>query len=261
MRMSSKPFRLFVLTIACGAVAFMVINGSLRPDVPATDVGQAGVAVGDDAARAVERVAYRQDVIRVGDVVLVDGQPNAPIEHADIAATWELVDAIWPDSLRSELRQLSVIEEDSRGLVGVVHPAAGGGWILSLDLADLDDRVLIQETIVHELSHVVTLAPDIFSFGAAECTGVRIDLGCAASGSVLADYATAFWPGDEGSDDKDDYVNDYAMTEAHEDLSETFTAMVLGWRVGGDEVDAKIAMLEADPRLAALAIELRASLG
>ena len=260
MRMSSNPFRLFVLTIACGAVAFMVISGSLRPDVPETDVGQAGVAVGDDAARAVERVAYRQDVIRIGDVVVVDGQPNGPIEHDDLAATWELLDSIWPESLRGELRQLSVIEEGSRGLVGVVHPAAGGGWILSLDLADLGDPLLMQETIVHELSHVVTLAPDVFSFGAAECSGVRIDLGCAATGSVLADYATAFWPGDEGSDDEDDYVNDYAMTQAHEDLSETFTAMVLGWTVSGGQVDAKIAMLEADPQLAALAVELRTSL-
>lgn len=259
--MSSNPFRLFVMSVASAAVAFMIISGNLRPEAPATDVGQAGVALGDDAARAVERVAYRQDVIRIGDVVLVDGQPNGPIEHADIAATWEIVDAIWPESLRSELRQLSVIEEASRGLVGVVHPAAGGGWILSLDLADLGDQVLIEETIVHELSHVLTLAPDAFGFGEGDCAGVRIELGCAASGSVLAEYADAFWPGDDGSDSEVDYVNDYAMTAAHEDLSETFTAMVLGWPVEGGQVDAKIAMLEGDPRLAALAIELRASLG
>ena len=119
---------------------------------------------------------------------------------------------------------------------------------------------MIRETIVHELSHVVTLAPDVFGFGDRECVGVRIELGCASSDSVLADYATTFWPGDEGSDNEADYVNDYAMTAAHEDLSETFTAMVLGWPVEGGQVDAKLAMLEGNPQLAALAIELRASL-
>ncbi len=261
MQMSSNPFRLFVLSVASAAVAFMIISGSLRPDAPTTDVGQAGVALGDDTARAVERVAYRQDVIRIGDVVVVDGQPEGPIDDDDIAATWELVDAIWPQSLRSELRQLSVIEEESRGLVGVVHPAAGGGWILSLDLADLGDQVLIRETIVHELSHVVTLAPGVFAFGEGECVGVRIELGCAAPDSVLADYASTFWPGAVGSDNESDYVNDYAMSAAHEDLSETFTAMVLGWPVDGGQVDAKMAMLEGSPQLSALATELRGSLG
>lgn len=261
MNMSSNPFRLFVMTVAAGAVALMVISGSLRPDTRATDVGQAGVALGTDAARAVERVAYRQDVIRIGDVIVVNGEPSVPIENADIAATWAIVDAIWPASMRSELRQLSVIEEDSRGLVGVVHPATGGGWIVSLDLADLDDRVLIEETIVHELSHVLTLAPAVFTFGEGDCVGVKIELGCAAADSVLADFASAFWVDDQGSPNHDDYVNDYAMTGAHEDLSETFTALVLAWPVVGGQVDAKVAMLEADPELAALLIELRASLG
>jgi hypothetical protein len=259
--MSSNPFRLFVMSVASAAVAFMVITGGLRPAAPATDVGQAGVALGDDTARVVEQVAYRQDVVRIGDVVVVDGQPSAPIDDPDIAATWAIVDAIWPDSLRSELRQLSVIEEESRGLVGVVHPAVDGGWILSLDLADLGDRVLIEETIVHELSHVVTLAPDVFGFGEGVCVGVKIELGCAAPDSVLADYATTFWPGDDGSGDEADYVNDYAMTAAHEDLSETFTAMVLGWPVEGGQVDAKLAMLEGSPQLAALAMELGGTLG
>jgi len=260
MPTSSNPFRLFVMSVASAAVAFMVISGSLRPDTPATDVGQAGVSVGNDTARAVERVAYRQDVVRVGDVIVVDGAPSAPIENPDIAATWAIVDELWPDSLRGELRQLSVIEGESRGLVGVVHPAGTGGWILSLDVADLDDRLLIEETIVHELSHLATLAPDEFVFGATDCAGVKIELGCAASGSILADFATEFWPGDEGSNFAGDYVNDYARTGAHEDLAETFTALVLGWPVSGGQVDAKLAMLESDPRLTALAAELRTNL-
>lgn len=226
----------------------------------ATDVGEAGVAVGDDAARAVERVVYRQDVTRLGDVVVVEGAPDAEIEVPEVAAMWEIVDAVWPDSERDSLVQLSVIEEGERGLVGVVHPSALGGWILSLDSADINDRRLIEETIVHELSHVVTLDRDQFRFGEGECEGVRIELGCAFTGTVLARFATTFWPDDVATGPSGDFVNEYAMTSVHEDLSETFTSMVMGWTPAGDVIAAKVAMIEADPELAALAAELRAVL-
>ncbi len=260
MRVTRSGLRLsgLVLTIVGAVVALEL--GVFTPSAPVTKVGEAGVAVGDDTARAVERVAYRQDVIRVGDVVIVDGSPLDPISDPDIAEMWTIVDSVWPDSLDSELRQLSVIEEEPRGLVGVVHPASGGGWILSLDLADLDDRELLVETIVHELSHVVTLDPSVFRFGDGGCDGIRIDLGCASQGSVLARFADRFWSDGIGTDDLADHVNDYAMSGAHEDLAETFTAWVLDWPVDGDTVAAKIALLESDPQLAQLAAELTSSI-
>ena len=43
----------------------------------------------DDTARAVERVAYRQDVIRIGDVIVADGAPSVPIVDDDIAARFQ----------------------------------------------------------------------------------------------------------------------------------------------------------------------------
>jgi len=240
-------FGAFVLTMGDGTVA--------------TDVGDARVAVGEQTARVVEEVVYRQDVIRVGDVVVVDGDPRSPIENPAVAAMWDIVDDVWPESERQSLVQLSVIEEAERGLVGVVHPSANGGWILSLDVADIEDRRLIEETVVHELSHVVTLTPDVFRFGDGDCDGVRIELGCAFRGSVLAEFATTFWPDDVADGPTGDYVNEYAMTSAHEDLAETFTSMVLGWTPGGEVIAAKVALIEADPQLAALVAELRITLG
>ncbi|MEM8708067.1 MAG: hypothetical protein AAGE98_16510, partial [Actinomycetota bacterium] len=175
-------------------------------------------------------------------------------------AMWEIVRDTWPASLDGELRQLSVIEEAERGLVGVVHPATSGGWILSLDAADLDDRHLLEETIVHELSHVVTLDRDVFAFGDGDCAGVRIELGCAATGTVLAEFAATFWPDGDNGGGSTEFVNDYAASSAHEDLSETFTSMVMGWTPAGDVIAAKVALIEADPELSALAAELRAIL-
>jgi len=258
--MVSTRARITGLSAAVGLAAALNVASPWADDATTTQVGTATVDLGDDAARIVERVNYRQDVERVGDVVLVDGEPRDELD-ADLAAVWEVVDATWPERHRGALAQLSVVREESRGLVGVVHPSSTGGWILSLDIADLPDRALIEETIVHELSHVVTLDGSVFTFGEVDdCSGARIELGCAEDGTILTAFARRFWPDDVASDQPEDFVNDYASTSAHEDLSETFTAWVLGWPIDSETVDAKIAMISADEQLAELADLLRAEL-
>ncbi|MEQ8843138.1 MAG: hypothetical protein RIB98_19345 [Acidimicrobiales bacterium] len=243
-----------------GLVATVNIVRPWDDGVPPTRVGTAGIALGDDTARAVERVTYRQEVERVGDVIVDDGRPVGELAP-ELAEVWEIVDAVWPDDLRGELAQLSVVREAPRGLVGVVHPSGTAGWILSLDLADLPDRVLIEETIVHELSHVVTLDREVFTFNQVDgCAGTAIELGCAAPDTVLADFADRFWPDGTAVGADGDFVNVYAMTAAHEDLAETFTAWTLGWPVEGPVIEAKIELLAADPQLSSLADALRTRL-
>lgn len=258
--MARLSARILTLAAAVGLFAGLNIARPWEAETPATQLGTAGVELGEDTARIVEQVSYRQDVERVGDVIVVDGQPRDELT-GELADVWAIVDATWPVAQRDELAQLSVVREQSRGLVGVVHPSATGGWILSLDVADIGDRALIEETIVHELSHAVTLDNEIFTFGVVEdCSGAQIDLGCAEAGSVLAEFTDRFWPGDEGSALGDDYVNEYASTAAHEDLAETFTAWVLGWPIDGAVVEAKIEMISADAELAELATALRSRL-
>jgi hypothetical protein len=261
--MPTRRTRIAGLSAAVGLAAVVNIAAPWDGDVgpPATRVGVAGVELGDETARVVERVSYRQTVERVGDVIVIDGVPRDELQ-GELAAVWEVVDGIWPAAHRDALAQLSVVREEPRGLVGVVHPSTTGGWILSLDVADLPDRALLEETIVHELSHVITLDRAVFTFNQVDdCDGVVISLGCAAEGSVLARYAQRFWPDDVASGDVEHFVNSYASTSAHEDLSETFTAWVLGWPVEGEVIDAKIALLADDPALAELADSLRAESG
>lgn len=255
--MPGSRARIVGLSVAVGIAATVNLWQPWSDAVPETRIGDARVALGDDTARIIERVSYRQDVERVGDVIIVDGRPRDELA-GELAAVWEIVDGVWPADLRDELAQLSVVREEPRGLVGVVHPSAAGGWILSLDVADLPDRALIEETIVHELSHVVTLDRGVFTFGDVDdCSGAAIELGCAEAGTVLAAFADRFWPDDGAVETEGAFVNDYASTSAHEDLAETFTAWVLGWRVEGALIDAKIDMLAADPELSALADDLR----
>lgn len=242
----------FGLAALLGAYVVMS-DGSAEP---ATEIGTASVTVSGETARVVENVVYRQDVTRVGDVVVVDGEPAAPITDPTVAAVWEIVDTTWPEGQRDALRQLSVISEETRSLVGVVHPSSAGGWILSLDAADLDDPVLLQETIVHELAHIVTLSPDVFTFGDGVCGGEQIPLGCAHDGTVLADFIATFWAtGEPGP--AHEFVNAYAASAAHEDLAETFTSMVWGWTPSGEVIDAKVDLIASDPGLVELAIDVR----
>lgn len=258
--MISKRVRITGLSIAVALAAYVNITDPFVNEGPQTRVGTAGVVLGEDTARIVERVSYRQDVERVGDVIIVNGEPRDQL-RGELADVWEIVDATWPASHRDALAQVSVVREEPRGLVGVVHPSVTGGWILSLDVADLDDRALIEETIVHELSHAVTLDRDVFAFGeVADCSGAAISLGCAEAGSVLARFADRFWPAGVPSSDQADFVNNYASTAAHEDLAETFTAWVLGWSVDGPGIDARIEVIAADAELAELAATLRAQL-
>jgi hypothetical protein len=256
-RILHAAMRMAVVVVVAMAISYLSTGRDAAPPIPV--IGTAAVTVVDDAARVVERVTYRSDVERVGDVVLVDGRPVSVIDQRQVQSAWSIVEEIWPADRRGDLVQISVIREGPLGLVGVVHAASGGGWILSIDAADLDSRELVVETIVHELAHVVTLAPDRFTFGdGTACDGLAVDLGCVERDSVMARFSERFWPGGRPAHPgADGFVSPYADTAVHEDLAETFTALVFDWPIPAGTVAAeKIAFLESDPELAALHQEL-----
>jgi hypothetical protein len=256
-RIFHAALRMAPAVVLATAVTYVSTGRDAPP--PATQVGTAAVTVVDDAARVVERVTYRTDVERVGDVLLADGRPVSVMDQSEVQSAWSLVEQVWPAERRGDLVQISVIREGPLGLVGVVHAASAGGWILSIDAADLDSPELVTETIVHELAHVVTLAPDRFTFGhETVCDGLTVDLGCAERDSVLARFSERFWPEGRPADPgADGFVDTYAGTAVHEDLAETFTALVFDWPIPeGTVAAAKIAFLESDPELAALHHEL-----
>jgi len=251
--------------VAIGSVAIILsasASASERVAAVGVDIGDAQVVLGGQSARTVEQVDYRAGVRRIADVVIENGSPLGQIADPDVSKAWEIIDSVWPTSLRSELTQVSVIDEGPRGLVGVVHRSSIGGWILSIDRADLADRRLVSETIIHEIAHVVTLGTGSFSFDTTVgCEGVAIEVGCAFPGSLMALYSQRFWPGGELGSPVEALVDSYAATAPHEDLAETFTAWVAGWPVVSADVEARIDLMSADPRLSELAREIRDRLG
>ncbi len=259
----SRPLQAaFVAACAILGSVAVLIAVPAASSVNSPDIGEARVSFGGHSARIVEQVSYRDGIERIADLALVDGHPIGAIDNPDVEAAWAIVDSVWPNSIRPNLVQLSIVSERPRGLVGVVHLGVNGGWILSLDRADLGDEVLVKETIVHEIAHVATLGPDSFAFGNdVPCGGVSIEIGCAAADSVMARFAERFWPDAVATGLSSDYVDEYAASGPHEDLAETFVAWVSGWPIGSSEVEAKFELLSTDPLLASLAATLELQLG
>ncbi len=252
--------RLAVLATATSVAVFIALGmaASASGSHGRTDISDARVSVEGRSARLVEQVDYRDGVTRVADMLVADGRPDGDLGNPDLAAAWEFVDSTWPSSMRGDLKQISVIDEGPRGLVGVVHRSKAGGWILSLDRSDFGDRRLVEETIIHELAHVATLGPNQFSFDLeAACDGVMTTVGCAAPGSLMAQWASAFWPGGILDASPSDLVDPYAATAPHEDLAETFTAWVADWPVESSRVRDRYEMLAADPTINLLATQIR----
>ena len=222
--------RVAVLSIACMIAGAVVVTDLFAAGGPATVLGTPGVALGADTARSVERGhlppgcgTHRRCACR--------RRPTSGADH------------------RRSHRGRSGRSSTGCGRLtsGPSSPscpwwrrpsAAWSAWCIPRPPGDGSSAStspiwaipeLVRETIVHELSHVVTLAPEVFTFGEVDrCAGTEISLGCAAAGSVLAAYADAFWPGDVASPRSADFVNEYASTSAHEDLAETFTAWGAG---------------------------------
>ena len=108
MGVNSRFLRITGLSVAVAVAAFVVVANALADPPRTTRVGDASVALGDDTGRSVEQVAYRQDVVRVGDVVVVDGAPRTPLSDPDVVAMWEIVERIAgcdsPDRIVNSLR-------------------------------------------------------------------------------------------------------------------------------------------------------------
>ena len=166
------------------------------------------------------------------------------------------------------MRRLSLIL-----MAAALAAVLAGGWFaitadaqrtqvspqMSIDPAEPAD--VLQETLVHELAHLITLRSDDLVTDVDHCDGVRIEIGCARAGSVLAGWAGEFWPGvtEPAPFDRHVFVTDYAASAVHEDLAESFLAYVQ--RTGAPTepvIAAKFAFFDAHAELAAAADELRA---
>src|SRR5699024_8309926 len=129
-------------------------------------------------------------------------------------------------------------------------------------LDEAESTAVLEETIVHELAHLLTLGRADLDARADECEGVRTPIGCAIDGSVLADWAEQFWADAMASSeyDRERFVSEYAASAVHEYLAETFLAYVLAERPRSPEIAAKFSFFDAHEDLALAAEQVRIAL-
>jgi hypothetical protein len=248
--------------VALGA-AFVALGS--RVDRPSVEVGDARQAVSrsaDAAARHTEAVSYDDDDLAlVASYVAADGHltEDASPPHRRL---WSLAEAVLPSEELRRIRQLNVVTDGPNGTLGMVHRSAVATdqWVLSLDPAEADD--VLDETLVHELAHLLTLRRGDLDAHAEDCDGTRLAIGCATAGSALAEWAVDFWadPTTAAPYRSDDFVSEYAATAVHEDLAETFLAYVLEDVPRSPAIAAKLGFFDEHPDLAAVATEVRARL-
>lgn len=204
--------------------------------------------------------------------VQVDGAlgPPEPREHVDSDLlrlrddrdahedAWLLWRTVAPEPWASTIRELRIVTDGTDGDLAAVVPEGEAGWVLELDPADMADRDELEHTLVHELGHVISLAPDQFvedpgsSAGLVEAAGrcapsPGLEEGCLAVSAYLAAFITQFWSLDDlrtadgiaASDDPetramevfaldpDRFVSEYAATHPVEDFAESWAAYVL----------------------------------
>lgn len=129
-------------------------------------------------------------------------------------------------------------------------------WILAANLATSENRTDLIGTLVHEYAHILTLGTSQVTPEYSTCDTIVLDEGCADPGSAIEAWEARFWSayGDEapelGNADsdvayefylahEDDFVDDYAATNAVEDIAETFMTWVVQDETSGTSVVAE----------------------
>ncbi len=212
-------------------------------------------------------------------------------ELLELGADYETAAAIWSASAAlmhprylGMIRYFELFTDGESGYIGTVEPVQGDPdyFVFSLDLHDVllpggsIDREVLAETVLHELGHIITLAPDQVSWLEQEDSDpatyfiYEYDLDTTPH-AYLNRFFQLFWADlyDEWSafyyeygilyeGEEDDYlanqeilqdyldrfyaghserfVNSYAATSPVEDIAETFMIFVTGDRPGGTSI-------------------------
>ena len=204
---------------------------------------------------------------------------------------WKLFTTLIPVDQRRMIAEYQVITDGPGNVLGVVEQTSSdpNKWIFEIDIADIQDTKNLVFTFLHELGHLVTLnssqvPPDLQVFNhpdneriynreAAACPYYFPGEGCSLPDSYINKFFDKFWNGlysewhqidiiqnDNKRQDKldafyqkykDQFVDDYAVTDPNEDIAETWAFFLLSPKPHGDTIaDQKLLYLHQYPELA-----------
>jgi hypothetical protein len=156
-------------------------------------------------------------------------------------AMWKHIKEISPDTLSNQfLEEYVVFNDPESDTLAFVDDIDGNGkWRIAVNQAGYDDSSVKERnlTIVHELSHVITLNnKQLQAKDQSSCKTYFTDEGCAQASSYLYQFVSKFWPlaerqlvtnGKTPPYTKSQFVTEYATTNPEEDIAESFAYFVV----------------------------------
>lgn len=210
-----------------------------------------------------------------------DGAELTPSPTAEDAAAWDTFVKIATPEVASELLTSYTVfddpESDTHASVGqsADDPAF---WTLEVNAAR-EAGLELEQTMVHEYAHLLSLNVDEVALDAPSCTTLVLAEGCALAGSMLVSFHEQFWaPYGSAAPDADNadvdvaeafysqheeaFVDDYAATNVVEDFAETYMVFVVEDRPTSDSAVAeKLGFFWDRPAEVERRDRIRASLG
>jgi hypothetical protein len=241
---------------------------------------------------------YLLDVYQVqGDQIFGPQKGSAPENLQTLQDDLESHILIWdyfihiiPSEQRSPLTEFRIFSDGSGNKAGLseikrslTNNSESETWALEVDLADYQDLKSINDTLVHEFGHMLTLNIHQIDIKAdpVKCQVFTDDNQCSFKDSYLNRFFTQFWKKDlyeewqtiMAQSDKSavrsglasfyeahpkDFVRDYAATSPREDIADSWTYFVLTTKPAGDTVaEQKILFFYGFPELVNLRSEIR----
>jgi hypothetical protein len=222
-------------------------------------------------------------------------------DHALQHKAWDLFTQLIPADQRKEVREYQIITDGPGGVLGAVEQTPGDPnyWMLEVDIADVGDTKNLVFTLLHEFGHLLTLEasqvpPDLKIFNnpqdnnlynaeANACSTYFPGEGCSLEKSYINTFYNRFWTDifdewlriDNIQNDqrrlarleafyskyRDQFVDDYAVTNTNEDIAETWAYFVLSPKPDGHTIaEQKLQFFYQYPELTQLRDQILESL-
>ncbi|MCC4249130.1 MULTISPECIES: NADH:ubiquinone oxidoreductase subunit 4 (chain M) [Microbacterium] len=254
------------VAVLVGVLSWVVIGAGLGAN-GVFGTGQRG----PDAESPAEFVATGDHVLRADGTL--DPEPEGRAREV-----WEdFVRVATPEFVASDVTGYRTGDDpDSDTLAYVTSDESDPTkWVFGANLAYADDADLLLSTLVHEYAHLLSLGVDDVDPDATECGTEWSGAGCLLPDADLENFARRFWAGYDDAPARDnvdadvawdfyqaheeDFVSDYAATNASEDFAETFATYVLEPDGAGDSlIGEKLAFFDALPEYADARERIRA---
>lgn len=153
-------------------------------------------------------------------------------DTTEYQSLWKEVADLSPDALSDTyIENFEVYEDTKSDIIAYVSDDDGNGkWKMSINLPThkLSDGKEQKATLIHELSHIITLNKDQFMSPSGACPNYETDEWCTKSSAYLNTFVKKFWwTTKTASYDTNKFITEYASSNPEEDIAESFAFFVL----------------------------------